>query len=231
MANPVHRSQRFVNAAKTERDRLARRRSQIAKKRVDLQARIDLLNEEFQAVSEEIRALEDLTAPSDPKEEIVLVDAGPQSESTLLKGAAIRKVAVPLLLKTHGETAVHYRDWLGLLGREGYAVAGKRPDAVFLNQVVRSPLVRTTTRAGYYVIDLGSVDRLQAELGQRQSELADLMGVAPTEAGDAFDRHRGRQRELNTAIARIERELDEASAALETWRAAQNFEGVEVRAA
>jgi len=118
-----------------------------------------------------------------------------------------------------------------LLRREGYAVAGKRPDAVFLNQVVRSPLVRTTTRAGYYVIDLGSVDRLQAELGQRQSELADVMRVAPSAAGGAFDRHRGQRRELNTAIARIERELDEAKAAIEAWRAAPKFEGIEVRAA
>lgn len=212
----IQKSQRFTRAAQAERDRLARRRSRIFKKREALQAKIDLLDEELEAVDGEIGALETLALPAGKPTGIALVEP-PESDSVLLKGAVIRTLAVPLLLRAQGTAPIHYRDWLELLTREGYAVAGKRPEAVFLNQVVRSPLVQATTKAGYYAIDLEAVDRLREKLRLQQSELAKLMREAPSEVGEAFDRHRQRQRELNTAISRTERELDEAVTAIQAW--------------
>jgi hypothetical protein len=203
----------------------------MSKKREDLQARIDLLDEELEAVGEEISTLENLAALPGSKGEIALVEPEQKMGPHLLKGATIRKLAVPLLLRIQGEAPIHYRDWLGLLRQEGYAVAGKRPDAVFLNQVVRSPLVKATTRAGYYEIDLQAVDRLYDELNRHQAELGGLMLQGQTHPGEALDRDRERQRELSTTIARIERELDEAAAAIEAWRAAGNLEAAEARAA
>lgn len=227
----VQRSQRFTRAARAERDRLARRRSQISKKREDLQGRIDLLDEELEAVDREITALETLALSSDGTREISLVEAEHKDGPTLLRGAEIRVLAVPFLLRAQGAAPIHYRAWLELLMREGFAVAGKRPDAVFLNQVVRSPLVRATTKAGYYAVDLDAVDQLRETLREQQTRLATLMRQAPVEVGEAFNEHREQQRELNTAIARTERELDEAVGAIKAWEGTEDFGVSETRAA
>jgi hypothetical protein len=209
----IHRSMRFTKAARAERDRLARRRSQIFKKREGLQSKIDQLDQELEAVDQEIMRLDDLAGSNGS---VVTMRGGETDDNpNLLSGAMIRTLAVPLLLHEQGTAPIHYRAWLELLTRQGYAIAGKRPDAVFLNQVVRSPLVRSTTKAGYYEIDLGVVDLLREKLHEQKSELAEFMRGAPTEIDEAFDRHRERQRELNTAIARTERELDEAVGAIE----------------
>lgn len=221
MADPVvQKSQRFTRAARAERDRLARRRSQIFKKRQALQAKIDLLDQELEAVDGEIGTLESLAFPDGKPGGISLVEPA-ESDVSRLKGASIRTLAVPLLLREQGTAPIHYREWLALLTREGYAVAGKRPDAVFLNQVVRSPLVRATTQAGFYEVDLGAVEQLREKLRRRQAELVELIGDPPAEIGEAFDRHKDRRRELSTEIARTERELAEAVAAIKAWEGEQ----------
>lgn len=230
MADPlVQKSQRFTRAARAERDRLARRRAQIFKKRQALQAKIDALDEELEAVDGEIGALESLV-PGEKPAGISLVESG-DSDPSLLKGAGIRTLAVPLLLREQGTAPIHYREWLGLVTREGYEVAGKRPDAVFLNQVVRSPLVRATTQAGYYEIDLGTVDQLRERLRRQQAELVELMARGPAGTGEEFDRRKERQRELGTAIARTERELDEAVAAIKAWEGDEAADAPQARAA
>lgn len=229
MADPlVQKSQRFTRAARAERDRLARRRAQIFKKRQALQAKIDALDEELEAVDGEIGALESLVPGGKPAG-ISLVESG--DSASLLKGAGIRTLAVPLLLREQGTAPIHYREWLGLLTREGYEVAGKRPDAVFLNQVVRSPLVRATTQAGYYEIDLGTVDELREKLRRQQAELVELMARGPAAAGEEFDRRNERRRELSTVIARTERELDEAVAAIKAWESGEAAGAPRTRAA
>lgn len=217
----IHRSRRFAKAARAERDRLARRRSQIFKKRQDLQSKVDRIDQELEAVDQEISRLDELAKGDGSVVTIRKSDAG--EAQALLSGAAIRTLAVPLLLREQGTAPIHYRAWLGLLTRKGYAVAGKRPEAVFLNQVVRSPLVRGTTKAGYYEIDLDVVDLLREKLRMQKFDLAESMREAPTEIGEAFDQHRERQRELNTAIARTERELEEAVSAVSAGQAPEAF--------
>jgi DNA repair exonuclease SbcCD ATPase subunit len=212
----IHRSRRFAKAARAERDRLARRRSQIFKKRQSLQGKVDQLDAELEAVEQEIGRLDDLAGASSG---VVTMRGVEDDQASVLSGAAIRILAVPLLLREQGTAPIHYRAWLELLTREGYAVAGKRPDAVFLNQVVRSPLVHGTTKAGYYEIDPGVVDFLREKLRKQKSELAEFMREAPREIGEAFEQHRENQRELNTTIARTERELGEAASAIEAWQA------------
>jgi hypothetical protein len=61
-------------------------------------------------------------------------------------------------------------------------------------------------------------------------DLAASMREAPTEIGEAFDQHREHQRELNTAIARTERELDEAVKAVETGQASETS-SIDIKAA
>jgi hypothetical protein len=77
-----------------------------------------------------------------------------------LRGRAIRDVAIPLLARDHGAAPIHYRDWLALLEAQGHEVAGKRPDAVFLNQVTRHPAVRATTSSGLYCLDPAALPQI-----------------------------------------------------------------------
>jgi len=214
----IPRSRRFEKAALAERERLARRRSQIFKKRQNLQGKVDQLDEELEAVDQEIGRLDELAGR---RGSVVAIREADNGQAGVLSGAAIRTLAVPLLLREQGAAPIHYRAWLELLTREGYAVAGKRPDAVFLNQVVRSPIVRSTTKAGYYEIDLEVVDVLREKLRTQKLDLAEFMRGAPTEIGEAFDQHRERQRELNMAVSRTERELDEAVRAVEAGRGSE----------
>lgn len=224
----VHRSQRFAKAARAERDRLARKRSQLFKKREDLQVKVDALDEELEAVEEEIQQLESfaLIEKDDGARRVRDVKSPDENNPDLLSGSTIRTLAVPLLLEAQGTAPIHYRDWLELLHRKGYAVAGKRPDAVFLNQVARSPVVHATTKAGYYAIDLGAVEQLREKIHRQHGELAEHIEDLPSDVAE-FEQHRERQRELNTAIARTERELDEAMNALGPLR----LEAPEVKAA
>lgn len=109
----------------------------------------------------------------------------------------------------------------------GFQIAGKRPEAVFLNQVTRSPLVKGTTSAGYYQLDLDAPERLHSLLDQQQTALMELMRQVPKDT-TGLEEHRQKQQELNTAIAKTQRELDEAQAALQ---AADRFRAPHVRAA
>lgn len=222
MSKPRHRSQRFTQAATSERNRLVRKRAQLSQKREDLQKRLDALDKELEAVDQEIVVLEGFAlGDTDIPEPGAALPTSGSHDSTTISGAAIRTLAVPLLLRERGPGPIHYVEWAALLRAEGYEVAGKRPDAVFLNQVNRSPLVRATTKAGYYELDLDAPRHLEDRLRQQKTKLATLMIENPKDA-DEFERYRQAQRELQTAIARTERELAEARAALDSSEGSQS---------
>jgi predicted nuclease with TOPRIM domain len=211
----THRSLRFVQAAKSERRRLTQKRSKLAKRREDMQAKLDALDAELEAVDQEIIVIDELTNSNGSSPAIPLgLAAGNHDAPNQLRGGRIRDVAIPLLMRERGSAPIHYREWLSLLESAGYEVAGKRPDAVFLNQVVRSPLVRATTQAGYYQLELEAHQQLRERLQSQQAELAELLQEAPEDPA-AFERHREKQRELKSSIAKTERELDEASNVLD----------------
>lgn len=205
-------SQRFSRAAKAERDRLHRQRQALHRRREAMQSKVDALDGEMEAVDQQLRLLESLAGSANADME--LREVKPSDDANLLSGSTIRSVAVPLLLRKHGTSPIHYRDWYALFTTEGYAAAGKRPDAVFLNQVSRSPLVRGTTKSGFYVIDVDAVTDLREQLSRLQAELGSLLADVPND-GAALEARRKRQHELNTTIARTERELREAVIALE----------------
>jgi len=211
-----HRSSRFAQAAKSERKRLAKKRSKLFKKREDLQAKVDALDAELEAVDQEIVVLDGLAADGTSSARLELATGN--DNPNLLKGGAIRDLAVPLLMREQGTAPVHYREWLSLLESQGYKVAGKRADAVFLNQVVRSPLVKATTKAGYYQLDPDAPEHLRDRLRQEQAELGQLLSEIPTDSA-GFEHHREQQRQLKTAISKTERELDEAMSVTENWAA------------
>jgi predicted nuclease with TOPRIM domain len=223
----IQTSQRFSRAARAERDRLDRKRSQLYKRRETLQAKVDALDEELEAVDQQLQVLEDFAGGNGGAIEIREVNRSDEDAPELLSGSFIRILAVPLLIREHGLSPIHYRDWYVLLNKAGYAAAGKRPDAVFLNQIARSPLVRATTKSGYYVLDLTVVEQLRAQLGKQQAELAELMQNVPDDSV-SLEAHRHRQRELSTAVNRTERDLREAVSAIEV---AENAATSEAKAA
>jgi predicted nuclease with TOPRIM domain len=221
------RSQRFAQAATNERNRLARKQAQLTKKREDLQSRLEGLDAELEALEQEITILDGLADSERDPATLVAATESADEDQSLLTGGAIRALAVPLLYRERGTAPVHYREWEALLRREGFQIAGKRPEAVFLNQVTRSPLVRATTSAGYYQLDPSAPERLRKQLREQQDQLVELMRQVPRDAS-GLEQNRQTQRELNSAINKTQRELDEAVNALE---AAKQPEPLQARAA
>ena len=88
-----------------------------------------------------------------------------------VRGAKIREIAVRILLTSpDADAPIHYRRWLELLEEAGYSVLGKRPEAVFLGQLVRSPVLNETSRPGYYELDRRApIDFGRASAGWRRS--------------------------------------------------------------
>jgi hypothetical protein len=213
MSNTTHRSQRFALAASNERNRLLQKRQRVAAKREALQERLRALEDEIEAMDAEIVAIEAFVDVPSQEQGGQARDVGTDARQEI-SGGAIRAVAVPLLLSERGPGPIHYSDWVDLLRARGLEVAGKRPEAVFLSQVSRSPLVRATTKAGYYEIDLDAPRRLEDELRRQKTKLATSMIDDPRDPEGA-ERHREAQRELQLSISRLERGLSEARTALE----------------
>jgi hypothetical protein len=204
-------SSRFRRAVVAERDRLLSRLDHTQRAVGQHRERLASAEEEEGGLQARIALLTALLGnePSPPNAKEATTAAARH-----LHGRAIREVAVRVLLwrqPSPGE-AIHYRDWLSLLERAGYEVAGKRPDAVFLSQVTRSPVVKATTKAGHYEIDVDAPTRLTAEVARLQ---ASLSAAADEDEGTGPVKPAASQtREVLLSIARAQRALDEAEDAL-----------------
>jgi hypothetical protein len=128
-----------------------------------------------------------------------------------LRGPEIRAAAVRLLLADPaGAEALHYRDWFQRLADAGFSVRGKDPQAVFLTQLTRSPLIRKSTQAGVYQLDRNAPERLRRRLDDLQREMREL--TAPTFVSGATDLAavRAQRVALGKDISRVEKALEEA---------------------
>jgi hypothetical protein len=207
-------STRLKRAAAAEHTLLAQRRERIEQARAGVQTQLERLEHELADIDQHLALLRRI-AP----------DAGDQAPATrrngaappqpqlanarVLRGPAIRTTAVRLLVEHEPAVeAIHYRDWYRLLEAHGVTVAGKKPLAVFLTQVTRSPVIRKTTSPGVYALDRGTAERLRGQLSRLEDELHALTGqpAGPPSAGGVHDR----RRDLLLAIGRHQRALDEA---------------------
>ena len=214
-------SKRFLRAAESERTDLIARHQRLAAERDRLQARVDEVADSMLAVEDALRALArvlgesatdilqpDEARPAPDLDAELSGDAG-ISASRLLKGPAIREVAVQVLLhQPQYIEALHYRDWYELLTAAGYSVGGKDPRAVFLTQITRSPVVRKASEPGIYEVDRQAPLRLRQRFERLQAELRDLASVPAGEAGVSSTG--ARRRDLTAEIGRTERDLEEA---------------------
>jgi hypothetical protein len=215
MSSPSPRvSTRLKRAAVAERALLAKRRERVERERVGVRTELERLERELADIDEHLELLVRI-APSgegDAQPTRRNGDAPRQQEpgvKRVLQGPAIRATAVRLLVERDPPVdAIHYRDWYRLLQEHGFAVAGRKPLAVFLSQVSRSPLMRKATSAGVYALDRDAAERRRRELSQLEAELHALTTQSPNRP--AHGQIQTRRRELLLAIGRHERALDEA---------------------
>ena len=198
-------SSRFQRAAAAERDRLLRERLGLVEELDRRRAQVRETEERLLGLDHRLNLIEAAAGPGDPPTESSLTPH-PGHE---LRGAEIRETAVRVLADSpEGSGPIHYRRWFELVERAGYAISGKRPDAVFLSQVTRSPVVRQSTKAGVYYLDLGAPAALRRRLEELRAELAATLAAASS-AGGAEDK-RSTQRKLMVEIERNQKALEEA---------------------
>lgn len=211
---PNSTSTRFRKAAETERRRLLLRHARLERKADEHRAALRQLETELGALDQRVWTLNGLLGePAAEQSESPSASAAPElspGSKTVLSGREIRETAVRLLVERgQGEAPIHYREWLGFLEEAGYAVSGQRPDAVFLNQIVRSPLVKGGTKAGVYHLDLEVPKKLSAELQaleEKHSELALISAENPADHAELSDA----KNELDLKIKRTQRSLKES---------------------
>ena len=207
-------SARLKRAAVAERAQLAKRRERIERARVGVRTELERLERELADIDVHLELLVRI-APSagDDAQPTRRNGESPRQEgpgvACVLRGPAIRATAVRLLVERDPPVdAIHYRDWYRLLHEHGFAVAGKKPLAVFLSQVSRSPLMHKATSAGVYALDRDAAERLRRELSQLEAELHAFTSQSPNRPADG--QIQTRRRELLLAIGRQQRALDEA---------------------
>jgi hypothetical protein len=193
-------SPRFTRAASIEREQVAGRLEKAKAKARDRKGELALAEADVAELEARLAALEPLLDER---------GAEPSGPPGAVRGRSIREVAVALLVGRGADAGpIHYRAWLALLEEAGHAVAGKRPDAVFLNQVTRHPLIRATTRRGFYEFDPGGAERLEARVAELRASLATATAAeadGPLAVRNGRDSH-----QVSLELGRAERALAEA---------------------
>jgi hypothetical protein len=223
---PLAPSKRLRSAARAERDRF-RRDLERTDKRISA-LRTELANAERAAndIRRRLALLAQLAHDEDEDSPFVIqrglraVEPTPEAPSDYqtpphgyLRGGDIRLAAVRILASTENPTKpVHYAEWYDLLTHAGYGVAGRDPQATFLTQIGRSPVVNHTGERGFYALDLDAPRRLGAQLQALHSELVGLHQGQQTI--EEIATVRDRRAELTSEYARVERELEEAAMSL-----------------
>lgn len=213
-------STRLTAAAAAERARLEREARRLEQRAEALTAELQRLVETREEIRQQVNLLDRL-APiaSVPDRPPHGADPRPSSErgqeppNGYIQGARIRAVAVRLLAASENAAApIHYQVWFELITRAGFGIKAQDPLGTFLTQVTRSPVVQKAGGPGLYRLDIEAPRQLHHELRRLQDELFQLHSGQQTLEGIASVRER--RAELTSEIARVERALEEAAAAL-----------------
>jgi hypothetical protein len=137
-------SSEFVEAARVERDQLAKRLADAQERLEHFQTLANEAADEAKHLTARIRAVEEVggLAPQMAMCEI----------SEELRGERLREVALDVLrgLSASGDP-VHYRAWFNALVEAGFRVSGRDPLATFLTQITRIDSVESVgRRSGLY---------------------------------------------------------------------------------
>ena len=217
--SPARPSSRLVAAAEADRDRIERELNRVGRRAEELARELQQTVELQSELKQQAALLDQLSRPQQLALQEPSVHRDVDDDQTeeppngYLKGARIRAVAVRLLAASdQAGQPVHYSEWFAALGRAGFGVAGQDPLATFLTQISRSPVVEKTDGPGLYRLNLETPHRLHSRLRELQQELARLHDGQQTL--EAVISIRERRAQITSEIARGERELEEAVAAL-----------------
>jgi hypothetical protein len=129
----------------------------------------------------------------------------------LLRGSRIRVAAVHVLARSsRAREAIHYREWHRLFIEAGFSIAGKDPEASFLTQLSRSPVVRRSTQAGIYELDFDFVARARAQLQRLRATLRAAHDAPDAVTAEELEAGRIKRIALQDEIGAVERQLQEA---------------------
>ncbi len=216
-------STRLLRAADAEREGIERQRARLAEQHTRLAAELAGVEASLATLAERETLLGRLVAEqAEPGME--QRSAGLQGNDSgaigsggasagrreVLRGPEIRETAVAVLAGSAQSGAIHYRAWYEMILAAGYDVAGKDPLAVFLTQISRSPVVKRSTQAGVYTLDLDAPARLRRELAQLESGLREVTSGGTTDLSEI----RARREHVLSEIRKTERALAEAERVL-----------------
>jgi hypothetical protein len=144
MARAPSPSSDFVEAAKAERDQLAKRLADAQERIEHFETLAGAAEDEAKALGTRIRAIEEVAGLA-PQMAICEI-------SEEIRGERLREVALDVLrqLSASGDP-VHYRAWFDALVESGFRVSGRDPLATFLTQITRIDKVESVgRRSGLY---------------------------------------------------------------------------------
>jgi hypothetical protein len=130
------------------------------------------------------------------------------SERPRLAGAQLREQLTRAALRRQPGEPAHWREWLAWLREDGYEPDGRNPEATFVTQLTRSPLVRRAAQDGVYVLDVSQVDAIRVRLEELHEQLGPL--PPPEQLALLDDDVRAARQQVQLAIGRAERALREA---------------------
>lgn len=223
-------SEALVEAARADQERLREVWSGLQSQRAELVAELDRVDADISDVVAQLRRLGELLGdqmelPVEDEQEDLAPEAG---DEQVLAGADIRKRAVDVLLQS-GRAAelLHYKCWFELVVDAGYTIRGRDPQAVFLTQISRSPLVVRGPDNGTYRLDRAAPQRLATRLEQLRAQRNELVhGDHDRESWD-LDALTTTLHDLTLEASRTERQLAEAANTIHDLDAEEWFSGRE----
>lgn len=149
-ANPKPASKRLIEAAAVERQALEHDLRALDERRLALQSELRSVEIAEREMRRRLQLVSEIAGSHKPRA-LRVVDAREAESRALLRGRAIREAAVQVVAASSEPTRPrHYGDWYAELLNAGYAVAGRDPQAAFLTQLNRSPVVRRDPEPGVY---------------------------------------------------------------------------------
>lgn len=208
---------RLLGATQAERRRIDRELGRIQRRLAKLEREAATLRVERLQLGERLQVLNLLARDPDMSQRTRAALAQEVGPGVLLRGVHIRELGVRVLMQTpRASRPIHYRDWYRLLTERGIRVSGRDPEASFLTQISRSPVVKRSTEQGVYYIDFNFPGWARQQLELKRAELTETFtSPASTMLADldSAERHRTI---LAREIRHLERELREALRSLGT---------------
>lgn len=217
---PLAPSRRLRSAAEAERERLSRDLERLDARAHVLTAEIADVDRQREELREHLALLARISwepgasafrsQTSERQGHLRAVEPEGPPPKVVLRGARIRETAVLMLASSAKPLRpIHYMDWFKLLRDAGYGVDAQDPQAAFLTQITRSPVVRRADAPGTYALDPDAPRLLRDRLRALESKLAEraVQASEPDSVAQVREERQALVRELHATERRLEEAL------------------------